>query len=75
MSSKKRVEYGFNLVFPFKPFTLSDLRKQKKGEISYITLRKRVEKALSLGGLTVVGQRKCEGKGRPQAEYLRVIEA
>jgi len=75
MSKTKRAEYGFKLVFPFTPFTMSDLRKQKKGEISYITLRKRVEKALGMKELTVVGQRKPDGRGRPQDEFLRVIEA
>jgi hypothetical protein len=73
-SIKRRVAYRFKLDFPNVPFTLRDLRNQKKRTVQYITIYKRVEKALKDGVITVVGEKPAKkGKeGRPQKVFSRV---
>jgi len=61
--SKSRVTYGFNLEFPSAPFTMRDLRKSKGYQVSYITLYKRLEKALKAGILHITGEKPTGGRG------------
>lgn len=73
MSNQKRVTYGFKLDFP-AVFTLSELKRQKRNTVSYITLRKRVEKALKEGVIIPMGKQapKVARKGRQELIYQRV---
>jgi len=65
-----RVKYGFTLKFPQSVgFTVSDLRRQKRGTISYITLKKRVEKAMADGVIFCIGKKTHKGSGRPQQVF------
>lgn len=70
-TTTKRVKYGFALDFPATPFTLSDLRRAKRGTVQYITLYKRVKAALIAGTVIVVGKRKPAHarKGRQEKVY------
>lgn len=72
-NTAKRATYGFKLEFP-ETFTMASLLRQKRGTISYITLHKRVEKAVKLGQLTVTGKKdpKVVRKGRKELLYTRV---
>lgn len=70
---KSKLVYGFKLTFPSTPFTLRDLRNQKKRMVSYITVRKRIEKALVDGVIAQVGEQPAvKGVGRPQMVYSRI---
>ena len=69
----KRATYGFKLDFPDQ-FTLRQLRNMKGRKIQYITIYKRVEKALNLGEIVVVGTKQPDRvrKGRQELIYARV---
>jgi hypothetical protein len=68
-----RAPYGFKLTFPSTPFTLRDLRNQKKRSVSYIAVYKRIEKALEEGVIAAVGEKPAKrgSRGRPQIVYTR----
>ncbi len=71
-----RAPYGFKLPFPAK-FTLSKLAETaaaKAFNIKYITLYKRVEKALEAGEITIVGEATPSEtrRGRRETLYSRV---
>jgi hypothetical protein len=70
--TKNRITYGFKLDFPAQ-FTLRELRR-KRHDLKYITLYKRVEKALKDGIITVVGKQepKTARRGARQLIYARV---
>jgi hypothetical protein len=73
--NKNRVAYGFALEFPQR-FTMRQLANGRK--VQYITLYKRVQKALQNGELIVAGKQdftvshKKKSKGRQQLIYQRV---
>ncbi len=72
-NTTKRVPYGFKLNFPAK-FTVQQLVKLKNHEVSYITLYKRVQKALDAGIVEpdpAPGPLHPSHKGRRQIVYLR----
>lgn len=71
-NTKSRVKYGFVLDFPAE-FTLSDLRRAKRGTVQYITLYKRVKAALLDGTIVVSGKRAPNHvrKGRQELVYTR----
>lgn len=73
VTKSKRVSYGFSLSFP-ETFTMRQLRTLKHHKVKYITLHKRVEKALASGEIVVDGTTKAlgAGRGRPQKLYRRV---
>jgi len=72
-AKSNRVQYGFELNFPVKPFTVRQLVANKKGLIKYITLYMRVQKALTAGVLEEVGKRvpSVKRKGRQEIIYQR----
>lgn len=75
-NDKSRVKYGFVLDFPTE-FTLSDLRRAKRGTVKYITLYKRVKAALIAGTIVVAGKRSPSNvrKGRQELVYKRAMVA
>jgi len=68
--TKNRVNYGFALNFP-ETFTMRQLRNLKGRKIKYITIYKRVEKALKDGVITVTGKQEPNTvrKGRKELIY------
>ena len=68
-----RVEYGFELNFPNKPFTVKQLANIKHNTVKEITLYVRIQKALKTGVLEIAGKRvPTEArKGRQEILYRR----
>lgn len=73
-TTKSRAEYGFELNFPSKPFTMKKLKALKGGKVQYITIYMRIKKALREGIIEVVGKQtpKTKRKGRQLLVYSRV---
>jgi len=70
-TKKQRVAYGFELEFPDIPFTVADFKTiEKYRTVSYITLKKRVNKAIKDGELKLSGL-KPSTRGRPQLLYTK----
>ena len=69
--TKLRLPYRFTLTLP-QVFTLKQLRRQRH-DISYITARKRIEKALVEGTVIEVAKfrAKNHGRGRLQVIYAQ----
>jgi hypothetical protein len=71
-TKKQRVAYNFVLEFPDIPFTVTDFKDiEKYRTVSYITLKKRVNKAIKDGELKLSGLRPAK-KGRPQLLYTKL---
>ena len=73
-NTKTRIEYGFKLDFPNKPFTVKILTT-KGAKPSYITAYKRVQKALAENVIEVVGEfvPKVKRRGAREKIYARVV--
>jgi hypothetical protein len=70
-TKKQRVAYNFELEFPDIPFTVADFKTiEKYKTVSYITLKKRVNKAIKDGELKLSGL-KPAARGRPQLLYTK----
>jgi hypothetical protein len=70
-TKKQRVVYNFELEFPDIPFTVADFKTiEKYKTVSYITLKKRVNKAIKDGELKLSGL-KPAARGRPQLLYTK----
>jgi hypothetical protein len=70
-TKKQRVAYNFELEFPDIPFTVADFKTiEKYRTVSYITLKKRVNKAIKDGELRLSGL-KPAARGRPQLLYTK----
>lgn len=70
-TTKTRVAYNFELEFPDIPFTVADFKTiEKYKTVSYITLKKRVNKAIKEGELKLSGL-KPAARGRPQLLYTK----
>jgi hypothetical protein len=70
-TKKQRVAYNFELEFPDIPFTVADFKTiEKYKTVSYITLKKRVNKAIKDGELKLNGL-KPAARGRPQLLYTK----
>ena len=70
-TKKQRVAYNFELEFPDIPFTVADFKTiEKYKTVSYITLKKRVNKAIKEGELKLSGL-KPAARGRPQLLYTQ----
>jgi hypothetical protein len=70
-TKKQRVAYNFELEFPDIPFTVADFKTiEKYKTVSYITLKKRVNKAIEDGELKLSGL-KPAARGRPQLLYTK----
>jgi hypothetical protein len=70
-TKKQRVAYNFELEFPNIPFTVADFKDiEKYKSISYITLKKRVNKAIKDGELKLSGLKPAT-RGRPQLLYTK----
>jgi hypothetical protein len=70
-TKKQRVAYNFELEFPDIPFTVADFKTiEKYRTVSYITLKKRVNKAIKDGELKLSGL-KPAARGRPQLLYTK----
>jgi hypothetical protein len=72
-NTAKRIEYGFKLEFPNKPFTVK-LLTTKGAKPSYITAYKRVQKALAENIIEVVGEAipKMKRRGAREKIYARI---
>jgi hypothetical protein len=64
-----RTEYGFELEFP-NSFTIGDLYKKHHGRIKQITIRKRVENALSEGLIRIAGKHTPDSPVRGRRPYV-----
>ena len=64
-----RAPYGFKLEFP-NSFTMRDLRQQKSHKVKYITLYKRVKKALDNGEIAITGAKAPKNKRRGAREFI-----
>lgn len=70
-TKKQRVAYNFELEFPNIPFTVADFKLiEEYKSISYITLKKRVNKAIKDGELKLSGLKPAT-RGRPQLLYTK----
>lgn len=67
----RRAPYRFKLEFPSKPFTIHNLMKGTEHKTRYITLRKRLEKAVDVGELVIVGRATRNGRGRPSIVFAK----
>lgn len=67
----ERAKYRFKLNFPARPFTIHSLMEKTGRKTRYITLRKRIEKAVEGGELVVVGKAPREGRGRPADVFAK----
>ena len=68
--TKNRLPYRFTLTLP-QVFTLKQLRRQRH-DVSYITARKRVEKALLDGTIVEAAQFRAKAtRGRFQKVYVK----
>jgi hypothetical protein len=69
MSKSNRIQYGFTLNFPAKPFTVQSL-SGRGAHPSYITAYVRVKNALKAGTLEVVGSKPAPKHRRGRRELL-----